>query len=165
MVNVVRHGQSVRMGKRAGNFVTVGEVLDEVGVDAMRWFLISRSADAMMEFDLDLAQKQSSENPVFYVQYAHARLSRVLGDADPSVDWRAADVSLLTQPTELALIRRMLQLPEVVELAARQLAPHHVPHYAYEVARATAGLVRGGQRRRRRCASWSATTRPSRPRG
>ena len=65
------------------------------------------------------------------------------------VDWRSADVSLLTQPTELALIRRMLQLPEIVELAARNLAPHHVPHYAYEVARATAGVVRGGQRRRR----------------
>ena len=78
MVNVLRHGQVVRMGKRAGNFVTLGEVLDEVGVDATRWFLISRSADAMMEFDLDLAAKQSSENPVYYVQYAHARLSRVL---------------------------------------------------------------------------------------
>ena len=147
MINVLRHGQVVRMGKRAGNFVTLGEVLDEVGVDATRWFLVSRSADAMMEFDLDLAAKQSSENPVYYVQYAHARLSRVLADAGTDVDWRSADVSLLTQPTELALIRRMLQLPEIVELAARNLAPHHVPHYAYEVARATAGVVRGGQRR------------------
>src|SRR5205823_1881261 len=81
--------------------------------------------------------KQSSENPVYYVQYAHTRLAKVLGDAHASVDWHAADVSLLTQPTELALIRRMLQLPEMIELAARNLAPHHIPHYAYELARVT----------------------------
>jgi arginyl-tRNA synthetase len=137
MVNVLRNGQVVRMGKRAGNFVTLAEVLDEVGVDATRWYLVSRSSDAMMEFDLDLAAKQSSENPVYYVQYAHARLARVLADADPSVDWHTGDVGLLTHPMELALIRRMLQFPEVVELAARNLAPHHIPHYAYEVARAT----------------------------
>ena len=137
MINVLRHGEVVRMGKRAGNFVTLSEVLDEVGVDATRWFLVSRSADSMMEFDLDLAAKQSSENPVYYVEYAHARLAKVLRDADPGVDWRAGDVQLLTQPAEMALIRRMLQLPEVVELAARNLAPHHIPHYAYELARAT----------------------------
>src|SRR5712691_1538438 len=137
MVNVLRHGEIVRMGKRAGNFVTLSEVLDEVGVDATRWFLVSRSADSMMDFDLDLAARQSSENPVYYVEYAHARLAKVLRDADPGVDWRAGDVQLLTQPAEMALIRRMLQLPEVVELAARNLAPHHIPHYAYELARAT----------------------------
>jgi arginyl-tRNA synthetase len=137
MVNVLRNGEVVRMGKRAGNFVTLAEVLDEVGVDATRWYLVSRSSDAMMEFDLDLAQKQSSENPVYYVQYAHARLARVLADADPSVNWHSGDVSLLSHPTELTLIRRMLQLPEVIELAARNLAPHHIPHYAYELARAT----------------------------
>ncbi len=136
MVNVLRHGQPVRMGKRAGTFITMGEVLDEVGVDAMRWFLIGRSADAMMEFDLDLAKRQSSDNPVYYVQYGHARLASVLRNAPPDADWRSGDVSLLEHPAELALIRRMLQLPEVVELAARQLAPHHVPHYAYELARA-----------------------------
>jgi arginyl-tRNA synthetase len=136
MVNVLRHGEIVRMGKRAGNFITLGDLLDEVGVDATRWFLVSRSADAMMDFDLDLAARQSSDNPVYYVQYAHARLSRVLIDGG-DIDWQAADVSLLTHPSELALMRRMLQLPEVVELAARQLAPHHVPHYAYELARAT----------------------------
>jgi arginyl-tRNA synthetase len=137
MLNVLRQGVVVRMGKRAGNFVTLAEVMDEVGVDATRWFLVSRSADTMMEFDLDLAKKQSSENPVYYVQYAHARLARVLGDADASVDWHTGDVRRLTDPTELSLIRRMLQLPEIVEVASRNLEPHHIPHYAYELARAT----------------------------
>jgi arginyl-tRNA synthetase len=145
MVNVLRHGQPVSLSKRAGNVITVGEVLDEVGVDAMRWFLVSRSADAMMEFDLDLAKRQSSENPVYYVQYAHARLARVLEDAAKrQIAWRDGSVAPLQHPTELALIRRMLQLPEVVELAARQLAPHHVPHYAYELARATQAWYEAG---------------------
>jgi arginyl-tRNA synthetase len=135
-VNVLEHGEVVRMGKRTGNLVSLAEVLDKVGVDATRWFLVSRTADSMMDFDLDLASKQSSENPVYYVQYAHARLARVLADA--SIDWQSnGDVQLLAHPAELALIRRMLQFPEVVELAARNLAPHHIPYYAYELARAT----------------------------
>jgi arginyl-tRNA synthetase len=137
MVNLFEHGEMVRMGKRSGTFVSMADLLDKVSVDAARWFLVSRSSDSAMDFDLDLARKQSAENPVYYVQYAHARLAKVLRDADPSLDWGSGDVQLLTQPPELALIRRMLQLPEVVELAARQLAPHHVPHYAYELARAT----------------------------
>jgi arginyl-tRNA synthetase len=103
----------------------------------MRWYLVSSSADSAIKFDLDLAARQSSENPVYYVQYAHARLARVLSLAAPGVDWQSGDVSLLTHPLELALVRRMLQFPEVVELAARNLAPHHIPHYAYELARAT----------------------------
>ena len=136
MVNVLENGEIVRMSKRSGTVITLAEVLDKVGVDATRWFLVSRSADTMMDFDLDLARKQSSENPVYYVQYAHARLARVLADA--SVDWAASgDVQVLRHPTELALVRRMLQLPEIVELAARSLSPHHVPYYAYELARAT----------------------------
>ncbi len=136
MVNVLQHGRTLEMSKRSGTFVTLAEVLDTVGVDATRWFLVTRAADSPMDFDLDLASKQSSENPVYYVQYAHARLARVLEDA--AMDWaNVGDVQLLTHPTELALIRRMLQLPEVVELAARNLAPHHVPYYAYELARAT----------------------------
>ena len=136
MVNVLEHGEYIRMGKRTGNLITMAEVMDKVGVDATRWFLVSRTSDSMMDFDLDLASKQSSENPVYYVQYAHARLARVLEDA-PS-GWAArGDVQLLTHPAELAMVRRMLQWPEVVELAARALAPHHIPFYAYELARAT----------------------------
>ena len=137
MVSVLRNGAPVRMSKRAGNFVTMSEVMDAVGVDAMRWYLVSSSADSAIRFDLDVAARQSSENPVYYVQYAHARLARVLASASSDVDWQAGNVGLLTHPSELALVRRMLQLPEVVELAARTLAPHHIPHYAYELARAT----------------------------
>jgi arginyl-tRNA synthetase len=140
LVTVLRSGKPVPMRKREGIIITVGELLDEVGADAMRWFLVSRNADARIEFDIDLAKKQSSENPVYYVQYAHARLARILNEARAALGTApgtSGDVSLLTHPSELALIRRMLQLPEVVELAARQLAPHHVPHYAYELARAT----------------------------
>lgn len=136
MVNVYEHGQILKMSKRSGNVITLAEVMEKVGVDATRWFLVSRSADSMMDFDLDLASKQSSENPVYYVQYAHARLARVLADA--TLDWAGSgDVQLLTHPTELALVRRMLQWPEVIEQSARNLAPHHVAFYAYEVARAT----------------------------
>jgi arginyl-tRNA synthetase len=136
MVNVYEHGALLKMSKRSGNVITLAEVMEKVGVDATRWFLVSRSADSMMDFDLDLASKQSSENPVYYVQYAHARLARVLADA--ALDWATSgDVQLLTHPTELALVRRMLQWPEVVEQSARNLAPHHVPYYAYEMARAT----------------------------
>lgn len=136
MVNVFEHGEMVRMSKRSGTVITLAEVMDKVGVDATRWFLVSRGADSPMDFDLDLASRQSSENPVYYVQYAHARLARVLADA--AIDWAVTgDVQLLAHPAELALIRRMLQWPEVVELAARNLAPHHVAFYAYELARAT----------------------------
>jgi arginyl-tRNA synthetase len=136
MVNVYEHSEKVRMSKRSGTVITLAEVIDKVGVDATRWFLVSRSADSMMDFDLDLASKQSSENPVYYVQYAHARLARVLADA--TIDWAASgDVQLLTHSAERALIRQMLQFPEVVDLASRTLAPHHVPFYAYELARAT----------------------------
>jgi arginyl-tRNA synthetase len=142
LVTVLRHGQPVKFSKRAGNIITIGEVLDEVGADAIRWFLVSRSADVRIDFDIDLAKKQSAENPVYYVQYAHARLARILRDA--AIDFSQADVSLLTQPAELGLIRRMLQLPEIVDLAARQLAPHHVPHYAYELARATQAWYEAG---------------------
>jgi len=133
----------VRVAVLSNSEGRLAELLEEVGVDATRWFLVARSADTAMEFDLDLAAKQSSDNPVYYVQYAHARLARVLAESSAD-EWRDANVSLLTQPAELALIRRMLQLPEVVELAERNLAPHHVPHYAYELARATTAWYEAG---------------------
>lgn len=135
LVNLVRGGRPLAMGKRTGAFVTLREVLDEVGPDPIRFFLAARSADAMMDFDLDLAKAQSDVNPVYYVQYAHARICSILRRAE-EIDYAAGDVSLLRHEAELALIRKMLALPELVADAAIALAPHPIPHYAQELATA-----------------------------
>lgn len=135
LVTLKRAGEIVRLSKRTGDMITLREVLDEVGADAMRYFLLSRSADSQMEFDIDLAKEQSDENPVYYVQYAHARICSILRHAG-GLDYAQGDVSLLTHPAELALIRQMLRLPEIVRLAAEQLAPHHLAYYAYDLAAA-----------------------------
>jgi arginyl-tRNA synthetase len=135
LVNLVRDGKPVRMGKRTGEFVSLKEVLDEVGPDAVRFFLVGRSADAMMDFDLDIAKAQSDVNPVYYVQYAHARTAGILRRSE-GVDYSRGDASLLVDPAELALIRKMLELPEIVADASVALAPHPLPHYAIELATA-----------------------------
>ena len=121
------------MSKRAGPYVTVRELLDAVGSDAARFFLIQRSADVTMNFALDLARKQADENPVYYVQYQHARVASILRNAG-DVDWSGGDVRLLNTEPELALIRKMVQFPELVETATLSLAPHHLPYYAQELA-------------------------------
>jgi arginyl-tRNA synthetase len=137
LVTILRDGQAVRMGRRLGTAVSLAEVLDEIGPDAVRFFLLSRSADSQMELDLGLAKRQSSENPVYYVQYAHARIASILRHAaDVGVEIKDGDVSLLTHPSELALVRKMLQLPEVIETAALQLAPHHLTYFAQDLAAA-----------------------------
>jgi len=137
MVTILRDGQLVRMGKRLGTAIDLAEVLDEIGPDAVRFFLLSRSADSQMELDLELAKRQSGENPVYYVQYAHARIASILRHAaEVGVEVKDGDVSLLTHPSELALIRKMLYLPEVIEAAALQLAPHHLTYYAQDLAAA-----------------------------
>ena len=134
-VTLRRGGEAVRMSKRTGEFVTLDELIDEVGADAVRFMLITQSANTTMDFDLDLAKKQSEENPVYYVQYAHARIASILKHAaDLGATSEGGDVSLLTHPAELDLIRAMLRLPEVIELAANNLEPHHLPHYAIELA-------------------------------
>ncbi len=136
LVSLKRGGEEVRMSKRAGEFVTLRELLDEVGPDPIRFMLLTCTVDSTMDFDLDLAVEQSDKNPVFYVQYAHARIASILRHAvDLGWDTEAAgDVSLLTHESELALIRKMLELPEIVALAATQLAPHHLTFYAQELA-------------------------------
>ncbi|HEX2922967.1 MAG TPA: arginine--tRNA ligase [Chloroflexota bacterium] len=133
LVSLKRGGKAVRMSKRTGEIITLDEVLEEVGPDAVRFFLLARSADAMMDFDLDLAKEESSENPVYYVQYAHARIASILRYAS-EVDFSDGDVSLLTSQPEQDLIRKMVILPELVEIAASNLEPHHLPHYAQEIA-------------------------------
>jgi arginyl-tRNA synthetase len=133
LVSLKRGGKAVRMSKRTGEIITLDEVLDEVGPDAVRFFLLARSADAMMDFDLDLAKEESSENPVYYVQYAHARIASILRYAN-EVEFSDGDVSLLTSQPEQDLIRKMVILPELVEIAAANLEPHHLPHYSQEIA-------------------------------
>jgi len=136
LVSLKRGGEEVRMSKRAGEFVTLRELLDEVGSDPIRFMLLTCTVDAAMDFDLDLAVEQSDKNPVFYVQYAHARISSILRHA-VDLGWNAeaaGDVSLLTHESELTLIRKMLELPEIVALAATQLAPHHLTFYIKELA-------------------------------
>jgi arginyl-tRNA synthetase len=126
-----------RLSKRAGNIITLRELIDEVGPDACRFFFLSRSADSQMEFDLDLAKRQSNDNPVYYVQYAHARIAGILRTAaEKGISREGGDVQLLRHPAELALIRKMLALPELIETIARTLEPHHLPHYAGELATA-----------------------------
>ncbi len=103
--------------------------------DAASISSMARAAESHMEFDLSLAVEQSERNPVYYVQYAHARIASILRKAG-DVAWRDGDVALLTHPAELALVRQMLWLPEVVEKSVRELAPHHLPYYAQELATA-----------------------------
>ena len=135
MVTVVEGGEQVRLSKRAGTQVDLREVLDDIGPDALRFFLVARAADSQMDLDLDLARQQSEENPVYYVQYGHARIASILRYAEEQGHTdEGADVSLLSHPSELALIRKMLELPEVVSMAAERLQPHHLPHYAQDLA-------------------------------
>ncbi len=135
LVTLKRKGEVVRLSKRTGEIITLREVLEEVGADAVRFFLVSRSADSQMDFDLDLAKEQSSENPVYYIQYAHARICSILRlAAEKGLLDSGGDVGLLTHPMELALIRRLLNFPEVVRVAATDLAPHHLAYYAQDLA-------------------------------
>ena len=137
LVTLKRGSETVRASKRTGEFVTLRELVDEVGVDACRYFFLARAPSTQMEFDLELAKKESSENPVYYIQYAHARNAGILNLArERGIDWSQGDVNLLTDPNELNLIRAMIRLPELVEQIARSLEPHHLPHYAMELATA-----------------------------
>ena len=148
LVTLLRNGEVVRMSKRTGEMVTFEELLDEVGADAARYFFLRRSTDQPLDFDIGLAKEQSSDNPVFYVQYAHARICSIVRKAaglapDADIDAAAAAVRLapagtsldsLDDPAEFALIRKLVEFPEVVGSAADLLAPHKLPYYAEELA-------------------------------
>jgi arginyl-tRNA synthetase len=137
LVALKRGGETVRFSKRAGEIITLREVIDEVGGDACRYFFLQRSADSQMDFDVELAKRQNSENPVYYVQYAHARSTGVLGQAtERRIGYENGDVSLLTDPAELTLIRKMLLLPELLESIAANHEPHHLAYYALDLATA-----------------------------
>jgi len=135
LVTLKRGDEVVRASKRTGEFVTLRELVDEVGSDACRYFFLARAASTQMEFDLELAKKESSENPVYYVQYAHARNVSILNLArSQNIDWTSGDLTLLTDVNELNLIRAMVRLPELIEYMSTNLEPHHLPHYAMELA-------------------------------
>jgi arginyl-tRNA synthetase len=138
LVSLLRQGEPVAMTTRGGTFVTLREVLDEVGKDAARFIFLSRRPDAQLEFDLDLAKQQSSENPVYYVQYAHARLASVFRQAAAqNIPVGEPDLKLfprLDLPEELALLKLLAGYPELVEAAARNLEPHRITYCLTELA-------------------------------
>lgn len=138
MVNLLRGGRKVEMSKRAGEFITMREVMDEVGADAAKFFFLMRRSDTHLDFDLELAKQQSAENPVYYVQYAHARIAslfRVAAERGLSVPRPSeADLSLLRDPDEFGLIRKLSAYPSVVQASAAVLEPHRVTFYLQELA-------------------------------
>jgi arginyl-tRNA synthetase len=139
MVTVMRGGEEVKISKRAGSYVTVRDLVDEVGRDAVRYFFLMRKADSHLQFDIDLALKRSEENPVFYVQMAHARMSgifRVGGVDAAAVTGEAVDVAVLTDESEAELIKLLARFPDAVHRAAEALDPQRITAYLEELARA-----------------------------
>lgn len=136
IVHVLKDGQPVRMSKRAGSYITLADLIDEVGRDAVRFTMLTRRADAQMEFDLDRVIEQSRDNPVFYVQYAHARIRSVLRAAgDPGLaELATTPLDSLTDPAEMALMRRMATWPRVVEAAAQAREPHRVAFFLNDLS-------------------------------
>ena len=144
LVKLIRDGQEVKMSKRSGDFLTVREVVEEVGPDAVRFMLLTTSPERSVDFDMSLAVQRKNENRVFYVQYGHARICSLIQRAsanyivDPDVtpDDAAEIVTLLTHPAELTLIRRMLEMEEQIELAVERLSPHNLTYYAEDLTKA-----------------------------
>ncbi|MDA0226082.1 MAG: arginine--tRNA ligase, partial [Proteobacteria bacterium] len=135
LVKVVRGGEEVKISKRAGSYVTVRDLIEWVGRDAVRFFLVSRRADAEFVFDVDLARAKNDENPVYYVQYAHARICSLLGQwGGAAGDLADAPLETLGQPREHALLMRLAAYPEALTLAARDLAPHAIAFWLRELA-------------------------------
>ena len=143
-VRFVRDGVEIPMSKRSGEFITLDEVLAEVGVDAARWFFSSRAYTTGIDFDLELAKKQSNENPVYYVQYAHARATSILRNAAEAGVTPDAEhtSSRLTHAAEQGLIRHLLDFPDAISIAAERRETHEVPRYAYELASAFSAFYR-----------------------
>jgi arginyl-tRNA synthetase len=133
----MRDGVEVKFSKRSGEFVTLRDLYEETGVDAARYFFLMRRGDAQFVFDIDLATKQSDENPVYYVQYAHTRMAGIFRTADvrpESITTDDVDLGLLSEDVEQDLIKRLAEYPEIVRRAADTLEPHRVVTYLEEVA-------------------------------
>ena len=139
LVNLLERGQRVQMSKRGGEFVTLDELIEDIGVDAVRFFLVQRSHETTLDLDLALARAQSQDNPVYYVQYAHARIASILRNAGAERVREALDADLTRSsgdlhPSELGLLKRLLELPAEVAVAAERRAPHRIAAYAHETA-------------------------------
>lgn len=144
MVTVMRGGEEVKLSKRAGSYVTLRDLIDEVGCDATRYFLVARKADSQLVFDIDLARSQSNDNPVYYIQYAHARVAAVmrqLGERGYAYDAAAGEAALaqLVEPDAVALVAALGRFPELVTTAAANLEPHLVAQYLRDLAAAFHG--------------------------
>lgn len=137
MVSLYRNGQLVKMSKRTGESVTLAELIEEVGTDAARFFFIMRSIDSQLDFDLDLAKSQSNENPVYYIQYAHARIASIFRQAKEAgiqMPSEQTNLTVLKEEVEIDLIKKIGEYVEEIEEAARERAPHHIARYAHELA-------------------------------
>jgi arginyl-tRNA synthetase len=141
LVKVMRGGEEVKMSKRSGEFVTLRDLFEEVGVDAARYFFLMRRGDSQFTFDIDLAKSQTDENPVFYVQMAHARMSGIFRNAgrDPQDVSGAVSLAALPHELDLELLKKLAVFPETVARAARELEPHRVTGYLEELARLAHG--------------------------
>lgn len=147
MVSLFQNGEKVKMSKRTGKAVTMEDLMDEVGVDPIRYFFAMRSMDSHLDFDMDLAVSQSNENPVFYVQYAHARICSIFRQAEEQgvqvLPLEQVDLSQLTSEAEFDLLRKIGELPEEIAIAAEQYAPHRLIRYVYELASQFHSYYRG----------------------
>jgi len=136
-VSLLRAGEKVSMSTRAGEFETLKDVVSEVGVDVARYYFLMRSSDTHLDFDLELAKQETSENPVFYIQYAHARICSIFRTAgEKGVVWNRSnevDLSLLVEGEEFGIIRAVLAFPEIVEKSARALEVHRISHYLLDM--------------------------------
>ena len=133
-VNLLRGGKQVKMSKRTGEIITLDELLEEVGKDAAKFFFLMRSSNSHLDFDIEVAKKQTDENPVFYIQYAHARICSILRNIDEDIKDIDIDWSLLKEPGEIKLIKKIYQYNEILNLAVKNLEPHRINHYLIELA-------------------------------
>jgi arginyl-tRNA synthetase len=142
LVNLMENGERVQMSKRQGEFVTLDDLVEDIGVDAARYFLLQRSHDTTLDLDLTLARKQSRDNPVYYVQYAHARIASILRKAGEArvAEALAADYSEELHPAARALLKRLLAFPDELGIAATRRAPHRLTTYALEAAQDFTGF-------------------------
>jgi arginyl-tRNA synthetase len=135
MITVMKEGVEIKISKRAGSYVTLRDLIDEVGCDATRYFLVARRPDSQLIFDIDLAKSQNNDNPVYYIQYAHARIAGVLKQwGGDSSTLKLKDASSLKSPQELKLIKRISEFPEMIVQATDELAPHQIANFLKECA-------------------------------